>query len=135
MKHILFVCTENSARSQMAEAFFNKYAKSATARSAGSNPAKSIDPKTVEVMKEKGVDVANKGTTDSHSISFRDFDFIVTMGCGDACPVTPGERTIVAWDIENPKGKPIQKYREVRDVIEAKVIDLLKEVGGGQNVR
>lgn len=134
MKHVLFVCIENSARSQMAEAFFNRYAKAAVARSAGSSPAKSIDPNTVEVMKEKDIDLANKGTTDFHSISFRNFDFIVTMGCGDACPATPRERTI-AWDIENPKGKTIQKYRRIRDLIGKKVMDLIREIDGGQNAK
>lgn len=129
MKHVLFVCIENPARSQMAEAFFNKYAREAVARSAGSNPAKSINPTTVEVMKEKGIDLTDKKTIGLRSISYRDFDFVVTMGCGDACPVTPKEKPI-AWDIENPKGKSIQEYRRIRDVIESKVVKLIGEMDG-----
>ncbi len=134
MKHVLFVCIENSARSQMAEAFFNKYARDAVARSAGSDPAKSIDPNTVKVMKEKGIDLTDKRTTGIQSVSCRDFDFIVTMGCGDACPVTPKDKTI-AWDIENPKGKSIQECRRIRDLIESKVMNLIMEMDGEQDAR
>lgn len=132
MKHVLFVCIENSARSQMAEAFFNKYARDAVARSAGSDPAKSIDPNTIDMMKEKGIDLTGKRTTGLRSISCRDFDFIVTMGCGDACPVTPKDKTM-AWDIENPKGKSIEEYRRIRDVIESKVVKLIGEMDGKQD--
>lgn len=116
----------------MAEAFFNKYASGAVARSAGSNPARSIDPKTVDVMKEKGIDLTDKGTTALRSISPPDFDFVVTMGCGDACPVTPKDKTIT-WDIENPRGKPLREYRRIRDVIESKVVNLIAEIDGVQN--
>ena len=127
MKKVLFVCIENASRSQMAEAFFNKYAKNTIASSAGSAPAENIDPKTVEVMKEKGIDLTNKKTTSFNSLPFGNFDFIITMGCSEACPITPKEKTI-KWDIEDPKVHPIQKYREVRDLIETKVKSLINEI-------
>jgi len=127
MKKVLFVCIENACRSQMAEAFFNKYAKNGIAYSAGSAPAKIIDPKTVEVMKEKGIDLANKKPSYDSLLS-ENFDYMITMGCKDTCPITPTEKTI-KWDIEDPKGHSVQKYREIRDVIENKVKELIKELG------
>jgi len=149
MRKVLFVCIENACRSQMAEAFFNKYAKNTIAYSAGSAPAENIDPKTVEVMKEKGIDLTNKKTTNFNSLPVGNFDFIITMGCRDVCPITPKEKTLpltffsilppdespitpkektIKWDIEDPKGHSIQKYREIRDVIENKVKKLIKEL-------
>jgi arsenate reductase len=127
MRKVLFVCIENACRSQMAEAFFNKYAKNARAYSAGSAPAKIIDPRTVEVMKEKGIDIANKKPTSFDSLLSENFDFIITMGCKDACPIAPKEKTI-SWDIEDPKGHPIQQYRDIRDLIEIKIKKLIKEL-------
>jgi arsenate reductase len=103
MRKVLFVCIENACRSQMAEAFFNKYAKNPIAYSAGSDPAKIIDPKTVEVMKEKGIDLTNKKPVSLNSLLSENFDFIITMGCRDVCPITPKEKTI-KWDLEDPKG-------------------------------
>ena len=125
MKKVLFVCIENACRSQVAEAFFNKYAKGAIAYSAGSKPAKEIDPMTVEVMKEKGIDLAGKKPSGFQPHLSRIFDITVTMGCKDTCPITPKEKTI-DWDIENPKGKPIEKYREMRDEVEQRVRQLLQ---------
>ncbi len=111
----------------MAEAFFNKYTKNAKAYSAGSDPAKIIDPRTVEVMKEKGIDLANKEPASFDSLPIESFDFMITMGCKDACPITPKEKTI-KWDIEDPKGHPVQKYRDVRNLIETKIKKLIKEL-------
>ncbi len=127
MRKVLFVCIENACRSQMAEAFFNKYVKNSRAYSAGSAPAKIIDPKTVEVMKEKGIDLTNKKPTSFNPLLSENFDFIITMGCKDTCPITPKEKT-VKWDIEDPKGHPIQKYRDIRDIIETKIKKLIKEL-------
>lgn len=111
MRKVLFVCIENACRSQMTEAFFNKYAKNAKAYSAGSAPAKIIDPITVEVMREIGRDIANKKPTSFDLLLSENFDFMITMGCKDTCPITSKEKTI-NWNIEYPKGKPIEKYRE-----------------------
>ncbi len=127
MRKVLFVCIENACRSQMAEAFFNYYAKNAIAYSAGSAPAKIIDPRTVEVMREKGIDLANKKPTSFDSLLSENFDFMITMGCKDTCPITPKEKTI-KWDIKDPKGHPIQKYRDVRNLIETKIKKLIKEL-------
>ncbi len=123
----MFVCVENACRSQMAEAFFNKYAKNARAYSAGSAPAKIIDPGTVEVMKEKGIDLANKKSASFNSLLSENFDITITMGCKDACPITPKEKTI-KWDIEDPKGHPVQKYRDARDLIETKIKRLVEQL-------
>lgn len=127
MRKVLFVCIENACRSQMGEALFNKYAKKTISYSAGSAPAKIIDPKTVEVMKEKGIDLANKKPASFNSLLSENFDFIITMDCRDVCPITSKEKTI-KWDIEDPKGHSVQKYREIRDVIENKVKKLIKEL-------
>ncbi|HIH18537.1 TPA: arsenate reductase ArsC [Candidatus Micrarchaeota archaeon] len=128
MKKILFICVENACRSQVAEAFFNKYSKDARAYSAGSKPAKEIDPKTVEVMKEKGIDLHGKKPSGFQPLQSKAFDIIITMGCKDSCPITPKEKTI-DWRIENPKGRPIEKYREIRDEIERKVSQLIENLG------
>ena len=127
MRKVLFVCIENTCRSQMAEAFFNKYAKNSIAYSAGSAPAKIIDPRTVDVMREKDIDIANKKPTSFDSLLSENFDYMITMGCKDTCPITPKDKTI-KWDIDDPKGHSVQKYREIRDVIENKVKKLIKEL-------
>ncbi len=127
MKKVLFVCVENACRSQMAEAFFNKHSKGARAYSAGSKPAAEIDPKTVEVMKEKGFDLAGKKPTGFNPHLSKTFDIIVTMGCKDSCPIVP-KGTTIDWEIENPKGKPMEKYREVQGIIEKKAIGLAKRL-------
>ena len=126
VKQVLFVCIENACRSQMAEAFFNKYAKGSRAYSAGSKPAAEIDPATVEVMKENGIDLSGKKPSGFQPHMSKKFDIIVTMGCKGSCPITPKEKTI-DWEIENPRGKPIEKYREVRDDIERRVMKLIND--------
>ena len=127
MRKVLFVCIENACRSQMAEAFFNKYAKNSIAYSAGSAPAKIINPRTVEVMREKGIDIANKKPTSFDSLLSENFDSMITIGCKDTCPITPKDKTI-KWDIEDPKGHSVQKYREIRDLIENKVKKFIEEL-------
>lgn len=127
MRKVLFVCIENSCRSQMAEAFFNKYAKNSRAYSAGSAPAETIDLRTVEVMKEMRIDLTNKKPASFNLFVSENFEYIISMGCKDACPITPKEKT-VKWDIEDPKGHSVQKYREIRDVIENNVKKLIKEL-------
>ncbi len=128
MKRVLFVCTENSARSQMAEAFFNKYAKNALASSAGSRPAKNIDPTVVKIMRERGLDLQWKKPSAFAPHLNEKFDFIIRMGCHDACPVTPREKTI-EWGIPDPKGKKIEDYAAARDDIERRVRKLILELG------
>lgn len=126
MKKILFVCVENSARSQMAEAFANHYGKGKVeAYSAGTNIAKNIDPIVVKVMAEKGIDISKNKPKPFNAEMAEKADLIITMGCGlDACPASFLKK-VINWEIEGPKGKPIEKVREIRDNIENKVKELL----------
>ena len=127
MKKVLFVCVENSCRSQMAEAFFNSMAGGG-AESAGISPAEEVDKGAIEVMKEIGIDISGKKPKVLMPEMNEKFDFIVTMGCIGGCPVTPREKTI-EWNIEDPKGKSIEEYRKARDVIKQKVKKLIGGVG------
>ena len=128
MKTILFVCVENAGRSQMAEAFANKYGKEKfVILSAGNKPAETINPFVVAVMKEKGIDIsANKPKLLTFQMA-QDSDLIVTMGCNDQgiCP-GPFFKPTIDWTLEDPKGKPMEKVREIRDQIERQVQELLK---------
>ena len=127
MKKVLFVCVENACRSQMAKGFFNSIAENAGADSVGTQPADKVDPVAVQVMREKDVDISGfvpKMLTFSMN---NKFDFIVTMGCINGCPITPKNKTI-EWEIEDPKGETIHKYGEIRDLIENHVNKLIKEV-------
>jgi len=127
MKRVLFVCVENAGRSQMAEAFANKYGKDKfIASSAGNKPADKVNPVVVEAMREKGIDIS---TNKPKLLTFQmgqDADLIVTMGCNDQgiCP-GPFFKPTVDWKLEDPKGKPIEKVREIRDDIESRVQKLI----------
>ncbi|MFA5930576.1 MAG: arsenate reductase ArsC [Candidatus Micrarchaeia archaeon] len=129
MKYILFVCTENSARSQMAEALFNFHNRNPdyAGISAGTAPAREVKPLAIEAMKEKGIDILQKKPKMLDSEMAWKAERIFTMGCTDGCPVTPPGKT-VDWDLEDPAGKPIGKYREVRDEIERRVRKLVSEL-------
>ena len=129
MKKVLFVCVGNSGRSQMAEAFFNHLAGGkAQAFSAGTNPATTIDPVVVELMKEVGIDISNKHPKKLTLDMLEQADKVVTMGCGveQACPVTLMETE--DWGLEDPKGKSAEKISEIRDEIRKRVEKLLSEV-------
>jgi len=123
---VLFVCVHNSGRSQMAEAIFNHYAKGeALAYSAGTRPASHIDRNVIQAMKEVGLDISKQRPKILTPEMMVDVDRVITMGCGveDVCPAT-----FVAtedWWLEDPDGKPIEKVREIRDEIEAKVKALI----------
>jgi arsenate reductase (thioredoxin) len=129
MKRILFVCVENAGRSQMAEAFANKYGKSKfTVSSAGNKPAVRVNPLVAETMKEKDIDISmNKPKLLTYEM-IQDADLIVTMGCNDqgVCP-GPFFKPTVDWKLEDPKGKPIEKVREIRDEIELRVQKLIAD--------
>jgi arsenate reductase len=129
MKYILFVCTENSARSQMAEAFFNHYNKNKAYAgiSAGTSPAGEVKKLAIEAMKEKGIDMSGQKPKMLSSGMAKPAERIFTMGCVNGCPVTPPEKTI-DWDLEDPAGKPIEKFREVRDEVERRVKKLVSEI-------
>ncbi|MFC1811141.1 NAD(P)H-dependent oxidoreductase [Thermodesulfobacteriota bacterium] len=128
-KKILFACRENACRSQMAAAFTRYLAgDKIDASCAGSEPADTINSDMVEVMQEKGIDMAFRGTRSlDETISASQPDMIITMGCGEACPFVPGtERR--DWDLPDPAGKPIDVMREVRNEIENRVKDLTSSI-------
>lgn len=128
MKKILFICVENACRSQMAEVFFNKYSVGkAVAVSAGTRPANQVDPKAVEVMKEVGIDISKQKPKLLTQEMTKGTDRIVTMGCGaEFCPAPYVKAE--DWSIEDPSGKSLEKFREVRDEIRRKVEKLIKEI-------
>ena len=122
---VLFVCVENSNRSQMAEAFARIHGgNDVEAFSAGSQPSGSVNPKAIESMGELGYDLSVHRSKSIVDLPDVDFDFIVTMGCGDACPFVCAKRR-EAWDIPDPKNFPPDEFRAVRDLIESKVKTLL----------
>lgn len=129
MKKVLFVCVENAGRSQMAEAFAKKYgADKFVVSSAGNKPSDKVNPVVVEVMKEKGIDISmNKPKLITAKMAM-DADLIVTMGCNDQgiCP-GPFFKPTIDWALEDPKGKPVGKVREIRDEIEVRVQKLLSQ--------
>jgi arsenate reductase (thioredoxin) len=132
LKKVLFVCVENAGRSQMAEAFANKYGKGKfIVSSAGNKPADKVNPVVVEVMKEKGFDISmNKPKLLTFQMA-QDSDLIVTMGCNDQgiCP-GPFFKPTVDWELEDPKGKSMEKVREIRDEIERRVKKLIAQQTG-----
>jgi protein-tyrosine-phosphatase len=130
MKKILFVCVENSARSQMAEGFAKHYGKGKVeVYSAGTNVAKEINLTVVKVMAEKGIDISKQKPKPLDIKMVERADIIITMGCSleDVCPA-PLLKKAMDWGIEGPKGKPIEKVREIRDKIERKVKELLENL-------
>lgn len=125
-KKILFVCIENACRSQTAEAFARLHGQGKVAVfSAGSQPASEINPLAVEVMREKGIDISGQKPRTFSDLSEREFDYVVEMGCKDACPYVPARKRF-EWNIPDPKGKPLEIFRGVRDEIEKRVKDLLE---------
>jgi arsenate reductase (thioredoxin) len=131
MKKVLFVCVENAGRSQMAEAFAKIYGQGKiVASSAGNNLAEKVNPVVAEVMKEKGIDISqNKPKLITFEMG-QESDLIVPMGCNDqgVCP-EPFFKPTVDWEHEDPKGKQIEKMREIRDEIEKRVKVLVDDVG------
>ncbi|UOX90549.1 arsenate reductase ArsC [Amycolatopsis sp. FBCC-B4732] len=125
---VLFVCVHNAGRSQMAAALLAHHADGAVdVRSAGSAPAESINPAVREAMAEIGLDlsreVPKKLTTDAVEAA----DVVITMGCGDACPIFPGKRYL-DWQLEDPAGKGVEDVRPIRDEIDRRVRELLAEL-------
>jgi protein-tyrosine-phosphatase len=124
-KRILFVCVENSNRSQMAEAFARIHgAGKVEAHSAGSRPSGRVNPKAVEAMKEVGYDLTTHTSKGLDGFNGREVDVAVTMGCGDACPLVLAGRR-VDWQIPDPRDLTPEEFRGVRNLIEAKVKELL----------
>jgi arsenate reductase len=126
---VLFLCTHNAGRSQMALGFFNRMAGDrAVAYSGGSEPADQINPAAVAAMAEKRIDIASEQPKRWTDEMVEAADVVVTMGCGDTCPFIPGRR-YEDWTLPDPAGLPIDAVRPVRDEIEARVRGLLVSLG------
>ena len=130
MRTVVFACVHNAGRSQMAAAFFNEMARTAGIRavSAGTHPADRVHPEVVEAMREVGIDLAAATPQRLTRELASGADLLVTMGCGDACPVVPGLR-VEDWPLADPKGQPTGRVREIRDEIRDRVRRLLTEQG------
>ncbi|WP_125777100.1 arsenate reductase ArsC [Antribacter gilvus] len=125
----LFVCVHNAGRSQMAAGFLRELSGGAVeVRSAGSMPAEQINPTAVEAMLEKGIDIRAEQPKVLTTEAVQASDVVVTMGCGDACPIFPGKR-YEDWALEDPAGQGIEAVRPIRDEIEKRVRVLLSELG------
>jgi arsenate reductase (thioredoxin) len=129
--HALFVCLHNAGRSQMSQALFERAARGRhTAASAGTTPAERVHPEVVEVMRELGIDLADRSPKALTLEAARDADVVVTMGCGDECPYVPGKRYI-DWDLQDPRGLPLEQVRAIRDEIAGRVDELVIELDRG----
>jgi arsenate reductase (thioredoxin) len=118
---VVFVCTENSCRSQMAEGFAKILGLGQIeVNSAGSKPAGLVNLQAIRMMSEKNIDLGTQAPKGLDDLPFKDWDYAVTLGCGDSCPAL-ASRNQLAWDIPDPKGLPDSAFREVRDLIEQKV--------------
>ena len=126
--NVLFVCVQNAGRSQMAEALFRRAAGARhEARSAGSLPAPRVHPEVVAALAEIGLDVSDRRPRKLEAADAEWADVVVTMGCGDACPVVPG-KTYLDWDLDDPAGRGLDTARRIRDEISTRVGELVAEL-------
>ena len=126
---VLFLCVHNAGRSQMAAGFLREYAGDRIqVLSAGSEPADSINPSAVQAMAEKDIDITDQSPKRWTDATIEVADVIVTMGCGDTCPVLPGKRYL-DWELEDPAGKGVDSVRPIRDDIEQRIRGLMAELG------
>ena len=127
MKTYLFACIHNAGRSQMAAAWFGQLANPAKARaiSAGTTPGARVHPEVLAAMKEVGVDLSGAVPQKLTDDLARGASMLITMGCGEACPVVPGLRR-EDWPLDDPKGKPVGRVREIRDDVRARIEDLIR---------
>jgi len=125
---VLFVCLHNAGRSQMSQALFERAAEGRhEALSAGTTPGDRVHPEVVEAMRELDIDLADRKPRALTRELAEQADVVVTMGCGDACPVIPGKR-YVDWDLPDPKGRPLDEVRATRDDIARRVEALVREL-------
>jgi len=125
---VLFVCVRNAGRSQMAAALLARCAEGRVdVRSAGSAPANEVHPAVVTAMREIGIDLAAAIPTSITDDAVNEADVVITMGCGDACPVLPGKRYL-DWDLADPSGRSLDEVRAIRDEIDRRVVALLAEL-------
>jgi arsenate reductase (thioredoxin) len=130
VKTVVFACVHNAGRSQMAAAFFNALADPAKARaiSAGTQPAARVHPEVVEAMKEAGIDLSKSIPARLTPERAKGAGLLVTMGCGEECPVIPGAR-VEDWSVDDPKSRPPERVREIRDDIRGRIVRLLEQSG------
>ena len=128
---LLFVCVENSCRSQMAEGFARALGGTDTdARSAGSRPSGTVNPRAIHFMAERGIDISGHLSSGLEGLEHEAFDYVITMGCGDACPHIPA-RHHLDWEFSDPKHLADHEFRAVRDAIERCVMVLLDSEPSG----
>ena len=126
---VLFVCVHNAGRSQMAAAFLTHLAgDSVEVRSAGSAPADTVNPAVVQAMAEVGIDLSDQKPKVLDVEAVQASDVVITMGCGEACPVFPGKRYL-DWTLDDPAGQGVEAVRPIRDEIARRIRDLLAELG------
>jgi arsenate reductase (thioredoxin) len=128
LTRILFACVGNSCRSQMAEAFCRALGREVECASAGSKPAAAVQPDTIAVMREVGIDISETRPKGFKDLPDLKYDYLVTMGCEVDCPFLPGAK-VVQWEIPDPSGKGIVEFRRVRDIVKAEVTKLLSVIG------
>ena len=133
MDKVVFACVHNAGRSQMAAAFFNALADSAKARalSAGTDPGPRVHPEVAAAMLEVGLDVGGATPQRLTTELAAGSRHLVTMGCGDRCPYVPGAK-IQDWSLEDPKGKPVERVREIRDEVRRRVAAFIAAEGWGR---
>jgi arsenate reductase len=125
---VLFVCVQNAGRSQMAQALFERAAGGRhEARSAGSRPAGHVHPEVADALLEVGIDVRRNVPRKLETADLEWADHVITMGCGDECPVVPGKR-YEDWELDDPAGRPPEEVRETRDEIARRVAELLRKI-------
>lgn len=128
MRYVLFVCTHNAGRSQMAQAFFERYAPGdLRAESAGQAPAEAVWPNVVDAMREVGIDLSSRTPRKIDLEMQLHADKAITLNCQTTCPYVIGG--VEDWDVEDPAGKPVEAVREIRDEIERRVVDLIARAG------
>ncbi len=125
---VMFVCVHNAGRSQMAQGFLTALAGDRVeVRSSGTMPADSVNPSAVEAMAELGIDISNQKPKVLTDDDVRASDYVITMGCGDACPFYPGKKYL-DWKLDDPAGKDVASVRPIRDQIKAMVEELVAEI-------
>ena len=130
LPEVLFVCVHNAGRSQMAAALLERYgAGRVRVRSAGSTPADEVNPTVVAAMAEIGIDISAERPKRLTTAGVEEADVVITMGCGDACPIYPGKRYL-DWVLDDPAGQSVEAVRPIRDEIDRRVRHLLEELVG-----
>jgi arsenate reductase (thioredoxin) len=128
MARVLFVCLHNAGRSQISKALFDLAANGRhESQSAGTEPGERVHPEVVDAMNEVGIDLSGRKPHELTNEMAQWADVVVTMGCGDACPYVPGKRYL-DWNLRDPKGRPVQEVRALRDDIDQRVAELVREL-------